>query len=115
MSADLTVPTLPTFYYWTPKPGSGISSHLATWSSNTGPHPQWDITEWVLKADAEAALASLQARLEEAERLLRVALTDWQCNANLKDYYQAWDDEAWSRIEAHLAAIDAATQEKPYA
>jgi hypothetical protein len=107
--SDLTVPPLPTFYYWTPKPGSGISSHLATWSSNTGPHPQWDVGEWVRKADAEAALASLQARLEAATETLRDlhAMVRGECPSLLNEDSGGNADLA-IRIEEIL---DAATQE----
>lgn len=45
-------------YWWSPKEGSGISPNLACWSTNTGPHPQWDVTAYYSEAQVRELLAT---------------------------------------------------------
>jgi len=64
----ITLPPLPkpVCYYWTPKQGSGIPDKLASWSTNSGPHPDWDVGRYYnedeLRArDLEVARLALEA------------------------------------------------------
>ena len=53
-------------YWWTPKPGSLISHMAGTWSTNPGPHDQWDVTPYYTADQVSTLLA-------EIERLRRIA------------------------------------------
>jgi hypothetical protein len=45
-------------YWWSPKGGSGLSQNLACWSTNPGPHPQWDVTVYYSEAQVRELLAA---------------------------------------------------------
>lgn len=111
MSADLT-PPLPVVARITPAARlvwAEISEHPASLIG----------AELVRKADADAAIASLHARLQEAERLLQGA-ADWidaaphGDNCYVSDHYEGDPGDRCScGKDSLLDALHAATQEKP--
>lgn len=62
------LPPLPnTAYWWSPKTSSGMTQGLACWSTNSGPHPAWDITDYYTADQMrEYALAALSAAPADA-------------------------------------------------
>ena len=73
MNADIKPPDAVT-YLWSPKPHAEHRGHSVCWSANTGPHPDWDVTEYCTREHAQAALdAAVAAAVAEFEAL-RAAL-----------------------------------------
>ena len=54
----------PNAYFWTPKPGSGLRPELKSWSTNCGPHPQWDVVGYYTAEEVAAAVLAEQAKSE---------------------------------------------------
>ena len=61
----MTTPDLPParLYYWAPKPDSGLDPvSNATWSTNTGPHPHWDVVGYYTAEEVAAAVLAERER-----------------------------------------------------
>jgi hypothetical protein len=105
MSADLTVPPLPVVAW--------IDADNTREYLGHSPLTLYEVRGWhplVRKADADAALASLQARLDAAERS-KATLLDALTGAVTRCQRSGYVGQDGQYIKVMRAAIDAATQE----
>ncbi len=65
----------PNAYFWTPKPESGLRPELKSWSTNCGPHPEWDIVGYYTTEEVAAAVLAEREKSEAMRAALVELLT----------------------------------------
>ena len=90
----------PNAYFWTPKPGSGLRPELKSWSTNCGPHPQWDVVGYYTAEEVAAAV------LAERERCANIIGT-YQVpvgNSRSGELAAEWTMDALREVRAAIRA-----------